>query len=206
MQKWIVPAVLFLGVLGSVPAAAQANICTKHLNSLFCLPNSLYGTPQGTASNPFLPWTPMFSAAGAQLSLLPLPSPASGILLRFDRSKAVYTQVNETLGPILSERAETIGKHRLFLALDYQRFMSDAMRDIIVGEVEAIRAELPDAKVTTNGMTFNRPSDYWEWYRHVDIVAWDAYPDCESSVDREAAKGVRAWMAAHHRRASAIRP
>ncbi len=61
--------------------------------------------------------------------------------------------------------------------LDYQRFMSDAMRDIIVGEVEAIRAELPDAKVTTNGMTFNRPSDYWEWYRHVDIVAWDAYPD-----------------------------
>jgi beta-galactosidase len=62
-------------------------------------------------------------------------------------------------------------------ALDYQRFMSDALRDILVGEISAIRAECPDAKVTANGLLFHRPADYWEWYRHVDIAAWDSYPD-----------------------------
>jgi len=121
MPKWFSMAVLFL-ILNSVPASAQVNICATHSSSLFCLPNSLYGSPRSTKTNPFLPWAPVFSAAGAQLSLLPIPSPASGILLRFDRSNAVFTRVNETLGPILSERAETIGKRRLFLAVDYQRF------------------------------------------------------------------------------------
>jgi beta-galactosidase len=62
-------------------------------------------------------------------------------------------------------------------ALDYTRFMSDAMRDLLVNEVAAIRAERPDAKVAMNGMNFWRPCDGWEWYRHVDIAAWDSYPD-----------------------------
>jgi len=61
--------------------------------------------------------------------------------------------------------------------LDYHRFMSDAMRDILVGEISALRSVAPDAKVTTNGLTFPKPTDYWEWYKHVDIAAWDAYPD-----------------------------
>lgn len=61
--------------------------------------------------------------------------------------------------------------------LDYHRFMSDAMRDILIGEIDALRSEAPAAKVTTNGLTFPKPNDYWEWYRHVDVAAWDAYPD-----------------------------
>jgi hypothetical protein len=122
MQKWLIGLVLLVGLLRPVPSDAQANVCATHPGSLVCLPNTLYGTPQSTPSNPFLPWAPVFSAAGAQLSLLPIPSPASGILLRFDRSTAVFTRVNETLGPILSERAETIGRSKLFLVVDYQRF------------------------------------------------------------------------------------
>lgn len=62
-------------------------------------------------------------------------------------------------------------------ALDYHRFMSDALRDLLVAEVAAIRETCPDAKVTTNGLNFWRPIDAWELYRHVDIAAWDAYPD-----------------------------
>lgn len=61
--------------------------------------------------------------------------------------------------------------------LDYQRFMSDSLRDILVGEVAAIRSAVPDAKVTTNGLNFWKQTDYWEWYRHVDLAAWDSYPD-----------------------------
>jgi hypothetical protein len=122
MQKWLVAFVLLAGTFKPSLSVAQTNVCATHASSLVCLPNTLYGTPQSTPTNPFLPWAPVFSAAGAQLSLLPIPSPASGILLRFDRSKAVFTRVNETLGPILSERAETIGRGKLFLAVDYQRF------------------------------------------------------------------------------------
>ncbi|HEY0947039.1 MAG TPA: beta-galactosidase [Opitutaceae bacterium] len=62
-------------------------------------------------------------------------------------------------------------------ALDYRRFMSDSLRDVIIGEVAAIRAVDPDAKVTTNGIGLFPGADYWEWYRHLDIAAWDAYPD-----------------------------
>ncbi len=61
--------------------------------------------------------------------------------------------------------------------LDYKRFMSDSLRDVLIGEVAAIRSVVPDAPVTTNGMNFFRPADYWEWYKHVDIAAWDSYPD-----------------------------
>lgn len=61
--------------------------------------------------------------------------------------------------------------------LDYARFMSDSMRDIVVGEIAALRSVAPDAKVTTNGMNFHRPTDYQEWFKHVDIAAWDSYPD-----------------------------
>ena len=61
--------------------------------------------------------------------------------------------------------------------LDYSRFMSDSMRDIVVGEVAALRSVAPDAKVTTNGMNFHRPTDYQEWFKYVDIASWDSYPD-----------------------------
>lgn len=61
--------------------------------------------------------------------------------------------------------------------LDYARFMSGSLCDLLAGEVAAIRAVVPDAKVTTNGLPFHRPADYHRWYREVDIAAWDSYPD-----------------------------
>lgn len=62
-------------------------------------------------------------------------------------------------------------------ALDYARFMSDSLCDVLAREVAAIRAVMPGAKVTTNGLPFHRPVDYHRWYREVDIAAWDSYPD-----------------------------
>ncbi len=62
-------------------------------------------------------------------------------------------------------------------ALDYQRFMSDALCRLASDEVAAIREECADAKVTTNGLNFWKPVDAWELYRHVDVAAWDSYPD-----------------------------
>ena len=61
--------------------------------------------------------------------------------------------------------------------LDYARFMSDSLRNVLINEIAAIRSITPDAKVTTNGLSFHRPVDYWSWYKEVDIAAWDSYPD-----------------------------
>ena len=61
--------------------------------------------------------------------------------------------------------------------LDYARFMSASMREILVGEITALRSVAPEAKVTTNGLAFWKPTDCWDWYQHVDVAAWDAYPD-----------------------------
>lgn len=61
--------------------------------------------------------------------------------------------------------------------LDYQRFMSASMTGILEGEIAALRSVAPDAKVVTNGMTFFKPTDAWDWSRKMDVAAWDAYPD-----------------------------
>lgn len=61
--------------------------------------------------------------------------------------------------------------------LDYFRFMDVSMQGILRGEIEALRSVAPDAKVTTNGLSFWKQTNYHEWYRDVDIAAWDSYPD-----------------------------
>jgi hypothetical protein len=55
-----------------------------------------------------------------QLALLPLVSPAQGISLTFDRSLGAYTVSTDSFGPIFSERASTIGRHRLSIGASYQ--------------------------------------------------------------------------------------
>jgi hypothetical protein len=67
-------------------------------------------------------FTPLNTTVATQLSLLPLASPASGFVYRFDPSLGVYSRSAESFGPILTERAETIGRHRAYLAGSYQYF------------------------------------------------------------------------------------
>jgi len=67
--------------------------------------------------------------------------------------------------------------------LDYARFMSDSLCGVLTGEVAALRAVAPEAKVTTNALPFHRPADYHRWYREVDIAAWDSYPDPAGGLD-----------------------
>jgi beta-galactosidase len=67
--------------------------------------------------------------------------------------------------------------------LDYARFMSDSLCGVLAGEVAALRAVAPEAKVTTNGLPFHRPADYHRWYREVDVAAWDSYPDPAGGLD-----------------------
>jgi hypothetical protein len=65
---------------------------------------------------------PFNTAIGSQLTSLPLPSPASGFTYSFDQALGVYTRSAQSYGPILAERAETIGKEKFFAGFSVQHF------------------------------------------------------------------------------------
>jgi hypothetical protein len=107
-----------IAVLAALPfvstgLSAQSNCGTK----LYCLiPTALH-----TGSSTFNFFNDAF---GTQIGQLPLATPASGFVYSFDKS-GVYTASSESFGPLLAERAETIGRHKLYLAFAYQRFGFD---------------------------------------------------------------------------------
>ncbi len=63
------------------------------------------------------------------------------------------------------------------IALDYDRFMSDAIMDMYIREYDVVKKILPDAAITTNLMGFYKRLNYFEWAKHMDFVSWDNYPE-----------------------------
>ena len=141
-------------VLLLLPAAAlaQSPCPTATLNSgatfsgdLVCLvpqvygPGGLVGTNNAGPINPTTKFhhevhfqasslesfSPLNSEIGVQLSQLPFASPASGFVFSFNPSLGVVSRSTESFGPILTERADTIGRHKLFLGVSYQYFDFD---------------------------------------------------------------------------------
>jgi len=69
-------------------------------------------------------FSPINSEIGIQLSQQPLAAPSSGFLFAFQAG--VMTQVQtESFGPLLTDRAETIGRHKLYVGFSYQYFNFD---------------------------------------------------------------------------------
>jgi beta-galactosidase len=61
--------------------------------------------------------------------------------------------------------------------LDWRRFSSDSLLDLMEMEKAILRIVTPDVPVTTNFLGFWKPTDYWEWARHEDVISMDIYPD-----------------------------
>lgn len=89
------------------------------------LPNSTYAARFDSSFQSAF-WA-LNSAIATQITLLPVASPASGFTFEFDRSTGVYRRSSQTFGPVLTERAETIGKHKIFIAGTFQRFRFDTI-------------------------------------------------------------------------------
>lgn len=62
-----------------------------------------------------------------QITQLPLATPASGFIYTFDKQKGINVASQESFGPLLAERMETIGKDKLYIAFVYQRFSFDEL-------------------------------------------------------------------------------
>ncbi len=56
------------------------------------------------------------------LSIIPVESPTSGVILKTDPTTGASLPVADTLGPIFTERAETIGKGRFYIGITHQDY------------------------------------------------------------------------------------
>lgn len=73
-----------------------------------------------------------------QLVTVPLPSPASGFTYQFDPSLGVFARSTQSFGPILAERAETIGAGRVSFGFAFQRFTFDTVEGLDLRKVPAV--------------------------------------------------------------------
>jgi hypothetical protein len=77
-------------------------------------------------------------ALTGQLTAIPLPSPASGFTYEFDSATGTFVRSTRSFGPILSDRAETIGKGRLAFGFSNQFFSFDHLDGVSLSSVPAV--------------------------------------------------------------------
>jgi hypothetical protein len=145
-------ALLFtlLMVAAANPVAAQSHATT--LSSVF---HDLFG-PNGLVVNSeaVLPdgsthsahfnsafqsnFTQFNIALASQLTSLPVPSPASGFTYQFDSSTGTFVRSTQSFGPILTDRAETIGRGRFAFGYNFQFFSFDKLEGIDLSRVPSV--------------------------------------------------------------------
>lgn len=108
-------------VVNSLSALAGDVSHSAHFNSGFESEFSQFGT-----------------ALTGQIVSLPLPAPASGFTYEFDPGVGVFTRSTSTFGPILAERADTIGARRVSLGFAYQRLAFDSIEAMDLKSVPAV--------------------------------------------------------------------
>jgi hypothetical protein len=84
-------------------------------------------TLQGNFGQGSVGFSEVSTLLGAETALLPLPSPASGITFKYDPRLGIFVKTQESLGPILTERAETTGKGKLTLTFAYEHVGYDSI-------------------------------------------------------------------------------
>ena len=77
-------------------------------------------------------------ALTSQLTSVPLPSPASGFTYQFDPATGTFIRSTRSFGPILSDRAETIGKGRMAFGFSHQFFSFDHLDGVSLAAVPAV--------------------------------------------------------------------
>lgn len=77
-------------------------------------------------------------ALASQLTALPLPSPASGFTYTFDAATGTFRRTTRSFGPIMADRAETIGRGRLAFGFNYQYFSFDSISGVPLSSVPAV--------------------------------------------------------------------
>jgi len=77
-------------------------------------------------------------ALTSQLAGIPLPSPASGFTYKFDGSTGTFVRSTSSFGPILADRAETIGRGRIAFGFTSQFFSFDHLDGVPLTDIPAV--------------------------------------------------------------------
>src|SRR5688572_1287059 len=77
-------------------------------------------------------------ALASQLAAVPLPSSASGFTYELDPTLGVFQRSTQSFGPILAERAETIGKGKFSAGFSYQYFSFDTIEGVSLDQIPAV--------------------------------------------------------------------
>jgi len=73
-----------------------------------------------------------------QFVSLPLPSPTSGFTYQFDPSLGIFQRTTRSFGPILADRADTLGARRVSVGFAFQRFTFDSVEGLDLHTVPAV--------------------------------------------------------------------
>ena len=73
-----------------------------------------------------------------QLGALPIPSPASGFTYAFDNSTGTFVRSTQSFGPILADRAETIGRGRFAFGYSLQQFSFETFDGLSLSHIPAV--------------------------------------------------------------------
>lgn len=155
--------IVFGLLIASALAVAQQPCSAKYNGTLICIAPEAYGsnwlstsfnTPNVSFNRSGTTFAQNFqgfnTSMATELSRLPMGSPASGILFSFDRSLGVVTRSQESYGPVLMERAETIGRRRLYLAASYQFYNFSSLDGLDLKHTPVVftQAGSPDYVIT----------------------------------------------------------
>lgn len=129
-RRALLSAVISIQFAPAVFSQTNPNLCEgKEMNAVICLlPNTVnQSVAPILGQNSFPPSVnPENGIFAVQLtSALPVPSPAAGFIYTFDPTTGVPVRVSESLGPIMSERPETLGKRSIAIGFSFQRFTFD---------------------------------------------------------------------------------
>jgi outer membrane putative beta-barrel porin/alpha-amylase len=176
MTRWIALVVCLFAAVPAAEAQEPYNL-TATVKSLATLLTDLYG-PRGLVvdSEATLPgeqphsahfasdfqtnFSQFSTALVSQIVSVPLPSPASSFTYHFDPTLGVFQRTTQSFGPILAERADTIGASRVSFGFAYQRFTFDSVEGLDLQKVPAVfthdnaflRGGREDVVTTTNAI------------------------------------------------------
>ena len=86
-----------------------------------------------------------------QLSALPIASPASGVLFQQDEATGALIPGADSLGTILTERAETIGRRKFYLGFSRQQIRFNQIEGQDIGQSRILYSGGDATNITQNG-------------------------------------------------------
>lgn len=145
-------AALVLAAASLFPASTLAqsfnlrDLLTDFFRQGISLSDPPAGSPIPTHAHHFVgdaslvPLQQLNSELSTQLSTFPLASSAGGFTYQLDPALGVFTRASDSFGPIYADRADTIGKGKFAIGVNYSHFSFDKIDDLRLrdGDVQIV--------------------------------------------------------------------